>query len=278
MAGACTRQNPGFGGSSDDPSAASSTSSDQGEVAEDTSKPDTTGPDQTSGGTTHVDDTTTTSVSETGEGTTGEPVCMQHESHRIEIEVHDGAGAVITPNCGAAVETEVGYITVTGNSISHQVCPGCTCMEEGQARILNFGDSLSPPAELSECGTLAFWAAPEPNEAGACEWQGFAVFDQEDTVPMYVGSNSRSLPQGIFGMVQVGLADEALCVDDPAGCLPPPGRHGLTFANDVPVFVGNPQEVIIAFAAALPFLVTNRMASVTPECREHVSWTALVQP
>jgi hypothetical protein len=278
MVGACTRDNPAFDGGSDGSSAASSTSSGQGEVSEDTSSPGTTGPDETSGGTTHaVDDTSTTATSETGEGTTdgttGEPVCMVHPAAPIDITVHDASGAVVSPECGFSQVTGVGIITVSGSSISHQPCPACGCAQELPSLTLQFGASLSPPAGLVGCGVLAFWADPEPAKAGACDWRGFAVFDTGPPVPVYVASNARELPPDIFGAVTVGLSDEAACVDNPDGCVQLPGRYGLTFANDTPVFVGAPQVVDIAFAAALPFLVTNRMASIGDECREHVSWT-----
>lgn len=285
--GACTRDNPAFAGGSDGTAAAaSSTSTGGGEVADDTNNPVTTSPSETSEGTTHAIDgtgTTATSMTDTTddatEGTTGEePVCMLHPAAPIQITVQDGSGAVISPDCELSEVTSVGNITVTGNTISHQVCAGCTCKEGGAIRTLHFGASLSPPAELAGCGALAFWADPEPTGAAVCEWRGFAVFDAGPPLPVYVGSNSRFLPQAIFNVVEVGLADEALCLDDPARCLPSPGRHGLTFANDTPVLVGNPQTVPIAFVVGLPFFVTNRMASVTPECREQVSWTALYEP
>jgi hypothetical protein len=276
-AGACTRENPGFDGSGDGTAVASSSSSDQGEVAEDTNRPSTTGPDEASGGTTRVDDTSTTAVSETAEGTTGEPVCTPHPNDLIEFTVHDGKGAFILPSCGLTHVTELGSISVEGNSISHQVCADCTCMmEEGQARTLDFGESLSPPIMPANCGVLAYWADPVPNDAGTCAWRGFAVFT-DGAAPRYVGSNSRFLPETIFGIVPVGLsAEDEQCPNDPSGgCML--GPHGLTFGRSRPVFVGNPREVVIPFAASQSYLVTNRMASVAPECREQVSWTALVQ-
>jgi hypothetical protein len=274
---ACTRDNPAFDAGTDYGTDVGSASIG-GQTTGGASSLGTTGPDATQG----IDDTATTVVTDTNtsltDGTTGEPTCSMHEDAPILMTVLGPDNTIIPPSCGVIEQTEYGVITVGKGILSLQECPACACAQLPPDRTIEFGESLSLPPMLPDCGVLAFWAQPEPGAGkGECQWEGFAVFETTPPVPVYLGTNARHLPEPLFLAVEVQLFEEDLCPFVPKSCMKtPPGRYGLRFGNDAPVFVGSPMVATIGFAAALPYLVTTRMASVDGDCREHVSWTALM--
>jgi len=291
LATSCTRDNPAFA-ETEDPPGTTATSVDDGRTDGATGASATgvsatvasaadaplTGVDATSldtGGPTSevTSDTNPGDTQEPSTGTTGEPEeCVPDAPNPITIRALAlDELEFFPPLCSTVVPLSPGPIMVEGDNILQRTCGSCGCAGEFGVQ-LEFDGTLTPPDGLPECGRLVYWAGPDGE--GGCRWEGFAVLDASDTtVPYFLGANSRNLPAEPFGPVAVAFDDSMLCINEHA-CADAPGRHALVFADDTPVPVGPPVDVLIDFEDPTLFSVTNRMAFVAPMCDEQVAWEA----
>jgi hypothetical protein len=198
---------------------------------------------------------------------------MLHPDAHIEIMVATHDGNPIHPAiCDDWISTGKGPLALVGDALTYTDCGGCKCTGDAGLTV-SFAGTLAAPVPPT-CGGVVVWAGPAPD--GGCRWNGLAIFEEAGAAPFFVGTNSRELPVSQFGEVAVSLGPDEPC-DDALGCTDVvPGRYALVFADDTPVYVGAPDDVVIGFAAPQTYTVTNRMASVTLDCAERVSWEALV--
>lgn len=268
----CTRDNADFGGPDDSTTAKGST----GVVDTDGATRGTTSVGEGSAGSTAQADTLepTTADGTTEEGTTG-GTCDLHPPAPIVIRVFEGKAELFpTPACDDIIVVQAGLLASAVNGFVHQDCPTCSCeMDPASVRLDLAGTLELPPFE--ECVSLVVWAGEGPD---GCRWDGFAIAEPGGTeIPGYLAMNSRTLPSDVYGNVDVGLELEEAC-ESVAMCAEEAGRHALTFFEGPAVSVGASQDVIINFFASADYTVTNRMASVEPECSERVAWTAQAIP
>lgn len=266
----CTRENPGF----QDTDPAAPTTGADGSATKGATEDGATEDGNA--------DTTTTEPTDTDEPATdsnsgGDMLCPLHPPEPIQMSVTEG-GSPLAPSaaCNVVIQRPNGTLLIEGGIVRHQACPVCDCAAI-EGLTLDLGTTLSPPAQsLPTCGKLVIWEGLGPD--GNCRWDGFAILDQNTgEIPTYLGVNSRSLPEEVFGPVQVDLDRDATCDDVPTQCNQTPGRYALGFTSGPSVSVGMNETVGIGPFAEVDFHVDTRMASIDLECHEHVAWTALQQ-
>jgi hypothetical protein len=268
----CARDNPEFGDSTSGdsgpkPGTESGVVTESTTAAATTSGADATGFDTeavTSGG-----DTLDSGPVDTG-ADTGVQQCPTPVHSFVGVEMFDAGDVRIPPDCANTMPGGmIGPITVSGSGITAQNCGACPCTEAGIPVTAQITGPVDIPA-LPACGRITAWAEPGP--MGGCRWAGLAVFSENNNVPEWLATDSRTVPTQFVNGLSVGLTDAEPCPSD--GC-DGAGLKALVF-GDTPLTMDDPPTLLeLPFAAAIPYVVDNLISYVDPECVEHVAWTAI---
>jgi hypothetical protein len=283
LVAACSRENPDFDATKaagEAGSGGSATGSDARPGTDDgapTSK-STGDPDGTSGATLADagDATVGPATSETGvadsvgsDADTGSPTCATPAPASVGIHVFDTAGQPIPGSCDSPLQLSPGPLAVTDTGITLTPCGSCVCPRDPDPLTIELARDVDIPV-LPECGTAFVWAEPVGANA-VCEWVGVAVTTAGQSAPVFVASDSRTVPAAVANGATVGLAPVEEC---PSRSCEDTGSKALVFF-DGDITMDEPPKVLqVAFAAAIEYLVDNRMSYVDDDCFEHVAWTA----
>lgn len=206
---------------------------------------------------------TTAAASSSG----GEPACPL-DGTALKIEVRDGAGSPIPPNCQQPLASfAVGRVGTTRVGYESTHCGDCECedppaTEEREVRI----EGLRP-FDFEDCGRLIVW---DDVVGGQCVHAGLALARTAEA-PIWVASRTIELPSELGLVPTIDLVDIEPC---PTAQCASAGLKALRFGSQTVVEVGESALVSLDGPSGNAYEVFNHNSTIASSCRPAVVWTA----
>ena len=257
---ACARGNPQFDAADQGPTGSDSTkgppdtsTSDSDAVTTDGPPVVTTSADSGPGGSTATDPDTGIDTTPATDGS-GEPMCNLPDPVAVAIAVRLGNGDVVEPDCaGGSLLTTLGPLSEAGHELVAGNCGMCGCQGEPGGTIIVSVANAVPIGIPPDCGRLYVWPQVQPN--GVCTWAGVATLAQNETIPAWLATDSRTIPADLTAGAVVGLVDVEPCL---VGDCASAGLKALEFGNAATIEMGTPPTVVeLPFGASIPYEVEN---------------------